>query len=162
MLLLLLGMPHRFIWDRQHTNPRRYSSPHSHLVMKTNRAWSSWPQAERWSFHLHPCTLITSHRSAAQNCQHLIPYISRSLEWVRFLMRNLGQNDWFCALVWKKYNNVGGSRLWLSDYNSPEHLLIHVFLSFLPESKALSLRAPHGPQVTQGCALAQDLELLII
>lgn len=36
MFLLLLGIPRRFIWDKQHTNPVRYSSPHSWYVMQTD------------------------------------------------------------------------------------------------------------------------------
>lgn len=109
MLLLLLEMPQGFIWDRQHT---KLGTEGTAPLIPTNREslelWAHTLNTAGWLCHLHPCTPITSHRSAAQNCQHFIPYIIRSLEWVRFLMRNLGQNDWFRALVWKNHNNVGG------------------------------------------------------
>lgn len=146
MLLLLLEMPQGFIWDRQHT---KLGTEGTAPLIPTNReSLELWAHTElcSGSSHLHPSTPITSHRSAAQNCQHFIPYIIRSLEWVRFLMRNLGQNDWFRALVWKNHNNVGGwKRLKLCDFTTAQNTFWSVFfLPFLPESKALSLKAPCG------------------
>lgn len=148
MLLLLLEMPQGFIWDRQHT---KLGTEGTAPLIPTNREspelWAHTLNTAGWLCHLNPSTLITSHRSAAQNCQHFIPYISRSLEWVRFLMRNLGQNDWFPALVWKNHNNVGGwKRLQLCDFTTAQNTFWSVFfLPFLPEPKALSLKAPCGP-----------------
>lgn len=118
MLLLLVGMPHGVIWDRQLPSfPRCYAD---------DRAWSSRSHADQLSSHLHPCTLTASH-TTAQTCQHFIPHISTSLEWGRFLMRNLGQNDWLCALVWKTHSNVGGSRLWLRDFTTAQNTFWSIF-----------------------------------